>query len=171
MAQSSDGELLGRLDKYTLAILRVALYTGVGIYAALMVLTVVHGIGRYIFLLPVPGFIDLSCQMLLVACFLTVAYTMGLKGHITIWFIVDRFSPRTQAVIDSITYILCLVFAAVALWQAFVQGTFMMQQGQISGILHIPNFPFIYLVGVGYAMFSLAIVMHLIHLIPRAVKK
>ena len=171
MSQSSEGESLSHRDKRVTAICKAAHYGGTGIFVAMMIITVVHGIGRYGFDRPIPGLIELSSYMLVGGGILVGAYTMVLKGHITIGMLVDRLSERTQALIDSITYILCLVFAIVALWQAFVQGLFLMPTGQSSNILDIPVFPFLFIIGIGWGLLCLAIVMHLVHFLPRAVKK
>lgn len=142
------------------------------LFVALMApLTVVHVVGRYALDLPVPGFIELSSFMLLIAIFLAGAHTMAVKGHIDIGILVDRFSERTQAIIGSVTYFLCLVFVILAAWQSFARGTYLLQPMQTTSVLLIPQSPFLYIIGIGWALFALAILMQLIDFILRAVKK
>ena len=151
--------------------IRVALYAGMAAVVVMMLITVVHAVGRYAFDKPVRGIIELSGYLLVTAVFLIGAYAMLNKSHITIGLIVDGLSERTQAIIDSITFSIGLAFTIAASWQTFVQASYIMERGQESAILHIPNFPFYYMVGFGWVLFGLAILMQLVHAIGRAVKK
>ncbi|OGO20613.1 MAG: hypothetical protein A2144_02930 [Chloroflexi bacterium RBG_16_50_9] len=146
------------------------MYVGMGLVVALMILTVVNSVGRYGFDQPVLGVIELSDFFLLGSAFLVGAYTMVVKSHVAIGILVDRFPPRAQAVIDSLTLTFCLVAVIAAVWQSFARGIFMMHQGQATAILHIPRFPFYYVVAFGWALLAVAIIMRIAHLFPKAVK-
>lgn len=170
LSQGSE-DMLSRPERYIRDALKVCHYVGVGFIIAMMILTVVQSIGRYGFNHPIPGDIELSSFFLVTSTFLVCAYTMVEKRHVSVGLIADRFSPRAQAIIDSFTYILCLVVAIVAFWQSFVRGINMVQVRQSSGVLHIPIFPFIFIVGIGWGMFALATAIHLVHLLAKAVKR
>ena len=146
-------------------------YVGMIFVLLMMLLTTLHAIGRYIFGRPVPGLVELSSYMLVTMIFLTAPYTALVKGHITISVIVDRLSVRTQACIDGVIYLLCLAVSIIAAWQTFVRGLYIMEEKQVSTILSIPNAPFILLVGAGWLLFSLAILVHIINSISRAIEK
>lgn len=152
-------------------VLRRIHYVGMIFVLLMMILTTLHAIGRYIFGLPVPGLVELSSYMLVTMIFLTAPYTALVKGHITISVIVDRLSVRTQAFIDILIYLLCLAVSMIASWQAFVRGFYIMDEKQVSTILSIPNAPFILLVGAGWLLFSLAILVHIMNSISRALEK
>ena len=172
MSQGNENISIPRGERCLSAVLKVCHYAGSAVIVAMMLLTVVHAIGRYGFNLPVPGIVELSSYMLVTSSFLLSGYTMIIKRHISIGLIVDRFSERTQTIIDSFTYIICLAVAIAGFWYTLTRGIFMMQVGkQASGILHIPYFPFIYIMAVGWAMFALATVTHLVHLLIKAVKR
>lgn len=171
MSKSSKARLLARLEAGFGVAVKAALYVGMAAVVALMLLTVVHAFGRYALDKPINPIIELSSFLLVTAVFLLGAYAMFHKGHVTIGMIVDRLSARTQAIMDSITYLMSLGFTILACWQTFVRGTFLIHARQASTILHIPNFPFYYIVGIGWGLFSLAIIMHLVYSLHRAVKK
>ena len=152
-------------------VLRVLGDVGMWFVVAMMALTVVHAIGRYLFNLPVPGLVELSSFMLVVVIFLTGAYTQVVKGHISIGLVIDRLSERTQAIIDSGTYILCLAVAIVAFWQSVARGIYILEAGYVSVVLGIPPFPFLFIVAFGWGILGLAILMHLIHFFLRAVRR
>jgi len=157
-------------EKRIAGILRVLGYAGMAFVVAMMTLTVVHAVGRYAFNKPILGLVEMSSFMLVIVIFLAGAYTQVVKGHIRVGVVVDRFSERTQAIIDSGTYILCLALAIVALWQAVVRGIYIMEAGYVSIVLGIPHFPFLFIVALGWGIFGLAILMHLIHFLPRAIR-
>jgi hypothetical protein len=46
-----------------------------------------------------------------------------------------------------------------------------MEEKQVSTILSIPNAPFILLVGAGWLLFSLAILVHIVKSVSRAIEK
>jgi TRAP-type C4-dicarboxylate transport system permease small subunit len=143
---------------------------GVVLIVALMFLTVVHSLGRYGFNTPVPGLAETSSFMLIAASFLVIPHTQVLKGHISIGLLIDRLSPRKQAIFDSFTYIICLITAAVALWRTAVEANHMMQGGYESQILGIPEFPFMGFMSFGWGLLALTILLHLIHFIVKAVR-
>jgi hypothetical protein len=63
------------------------------------------------------------------------------------------------------------MFTVIAAWQAFVRGTYLLEAGQTSEILHIPHYPFLYLVGIAWTLFSLVIFLQLINYFMKMVKK
>ena len=171
MPESSKAGLLARLEAGFAIAVKVALYIGMAAIVAMMLLTVVHATGRYAFDKPVNAIIELSVYLLVTAFFLIAAYGMLTRSEITMGLLADRYPPRGQAVAEVICFLLCLVFTTAACWQTLVRGAFLIHARQASAILHIPNFPFYYVVAFGWFMFSLATLMQLIHAIGRAVKK
>ena len=171
MSFSEDKKPSPRILKVVENSLKTIHFVGMVFVLLMMLLTTLHAIGRYILGLPVPGLVELSSYMLVTMIFLTAPYTALVKGHITISVIVDRFSLRTQVIIDAIVYMLCLALCIIAAWQTFVRGLFIMEEKQVSTILSIPNAPFILLVGAGWSLFSLAILVHIIESVSRAIEK
>lgn len=153
------------------SVLTVLGYVGMAAVLTMTVLTVIHAVGRYAFNRPLLGNVEISSFLLIFAIFFSGAYTQVVKGHVSIGLIVDRLSERTQAIIDSITYILCLAVAIVASWQAVAKGIYVMGTGTVTSVLGIYPFPFMFVVAFGWGIFGLAVLMHLIHSVSRAVRK
>ena len=171
MSQNEDRGLRVSVERVTDVALKTLHYVGMVFALLMMMLTTVHAVGRYLFGLPVPGLVELSSYMMVTMIFLTAPYTALVKGHIAIGVIVDRLSERTQAIIDIFIYLLCLVVSVIAAWQTFVRGFYIMEEKQVSTILSIPNAPFIFIVAIGWSMFSVAILIHIVNSISRGVKK
>jgi TRAP-type C4-dicarboxylate transport system permease small subunit len=170
----SEGDSRGfvfDIERITEIVLKKIHYIGMVFALLMMLLTTLHAVGRYLLGLPVPGLVELSSYMLVTMIFLTAPYTALRKGHIAIGVLVDRLSVRRQAIVDIFIYLSSLVVSVLAAWQTFLRGFFIMQERQVSTILSIPNAPFIFVVGIGWSMFSLAILIHVIHSVSRAIEK
>lgn len=152
------------------SVLKVIAYVGMAAVLAMMIITVIHAGGRYAFNSPLRGNVEISSILLVFVIFFTGAYTQVAKRHVSIGLIVDRLSERTQAVIDSITYILCLAMAVVASWQAVVKGIDIMESGTLTAVLNISHFPLLFVIAFGWAIFGLAVLMQLIHSLPKAIR-
>jgi len=171
MSQVENEGFVSNIERITERVLKKIHYAGMVFALLMMLLTTVHAVGRYILGLPVPGLVELSSYMMVTMIFLTAPYTALVKGHIAIGVIVDRFPLRTQAIIDILVYSLCLVVSVITAWQTFVRGFYIMEEKQVSTILSIPNAPFIFVVAIGWSMFSVAILIHIVNSILKAVKK
>ena len=159
------------LERRIAAVLKVLAYAGVVIIVALMFFTVAHSLGRYGFNRPIPGLAEVSSFMLITASFLVIPYTQVLKGHLAIGLLIDRLSERKRAIIDSFTHIICLLTAILILWRSVVEAFRMMRGDYVTQILGLPEFPIMAIVAAGWGLLALAILLHLIHFILRAVRR
>ena len=171
MSESSESKALSRTEARIRRVLRGCHYGGMAFIIAMLFLTVVDASGRYSMDMPVRGSIELSSFFLIVATMLTGAYTVMIKGHITIGVFIDRFSERTQAIFNTVAYLLCSGFAIIAVWQTVIRANYLTIVQQGSGVLQIPFFPFYYLVAVGWGIFAVATIMYLVFSIRKAVNR
>lgn len=149
-------------------VIRICSYVGMGSIVTMMTVTFGHSIGRYAFESPVPGMVELSKVLLVLAIFMIIAYCQVEKGHISVGLIVDRMSRRKQAIVDSVTYTICFVTGSVALWRTIVKGIYVFDQGPRGAILGIPDAPFVMVVAFGWTILTIAIFLHLRHMYLRA---
>jgi TRAP-type C4-dicarboxylate transport system permease small subunit len=106
---------------------------------------------------------------------IVVAFALGYcaiqRGHIAVEIVMERFSQRVQAIVDSITGILGVGIFAIVAWQCLVYGTDMRRCGEVSMSVYIPLYPFIYGVGFGCALLCLVTLVDLIKALDKAVSK
>jgi len=159
------------IEKRVAKVAKIVLYIGMCNVIVIMFLTVSHAISRYIFNQPLFSLVSISSLLLAIMIFAVGAYTQVVKGHIIVGVIVDRLSERKRAIIDSFTYIICLVVLALAFWQSVLQGIFMVRAGTTSGILHLPQFIFFFIIALGWGVFSLVIVLQLRHMLFTAFRR
>ncbi len=111
--------------------------------AAMMFLTVADVSLRSLLNKPIKGSYELMEEMMLMACFLALAYCEAQKGHIRVSFIIDRLPAKARAWFDIVTDFFSLIVYALLVWQIFSRALELRNVGQITGLLSIPIFPFI----------------------------
>ena len=134
---------------------------GVTALTLLMLLTAVDVCLRYIFGRPITGAYELNEFMMAILVAFGLAYAAVQKGHINVDVILSRSSPRSQAVINSITALLSLGFFILMTWRCILYAEKMRGGGYESQSLAIPIYPFVYAVALGCAILVLVLLIFL----------
>jgi len=85
---------------------------------AMMLLTSLDVVGRLL-IRPIHGTHELTYLGLAVMVFISLGFTQGAKGHISVDVIVNRFPQRVQAIFDTISYLSALVIVSLMAWQTY----------------------------------------------------
>ena len=144
---------------------------GVGVLAALMVLTAGDVILRYVFNRPIIGSYDLTEYMMAIVVSFGLAYCAFLKGHVRVDIVVSHFPQRIQSAIDSITGLLSVFLFSLITWQCFVYMKLLFDSGLDSTVLLIPRFPFTGLVCLGSAFLTIVLLADLLEFLSKVVRK
>ena len=158
------------VERVTSPLIGIVRRGGLAILLLMMFLTVGNVVGRRFFKTPIPGTIELTELMLALVVFFAIAYTQVRKGHISIDVVVSRFSPRAQAIIDSITYFFSLGLFSLVTWQSAVHANRLFEGHNVSGVLSLPIFPFVIAVAVGSLLFCLVLLVDFLRSLAKAVK-
>jgi len=161
--------LLTWLEKFIFLTVEVMHKIGLVVLLLMMFLTVGDVIGRYFFSMPIPGTFEVTNLMLALLVFLTLGYTQLKKGHISIDVIMLRLAPRTQAIIDSVTYLASLVLFCLVIWQTALHAKRLYIGHEVSGILSWPIYPFIILAAIGILFFCFILMINLLYAIVKGV--
>ncbi|MDP2917208.1 MAG: TRAP transporter small permease subunit, partial [Dehalococcoidia bacterium] len=137
-------------------------YFGIVILAAMMLLTAVDVIGRYVFNRPLTGSLELTEFMMVILVAFGLAYTGLQKGHIDVDIVITRLPPKTQAVINAITNTLSLGLFALITWRSVLYGESLRVGKFVSSSLFIPIYPFAYLVALGSLLLCLVFLINLL---------
>lgn len=159
-----------RLERKVSRFLRLLLYIGIVCCFCMVFLTVRHTIGRYGFNSPTPGNAELTTLCMLVLVMLVIAFTQMRHGHIEIGMIVERFNPRVRLVVQAIIEVLVLLFLGWATVRTGIQAVEQITLGNVSNVLYIPNYPFLFLVTFGWATVIVAVLIQLIHTVRSLVR-
>ena len=137
----------------------------------MMGLSMVDVFLRYVFNQPVPGGMELSEYMMVILIAFSLPYTGLIKRHITVDLIISRFSPRVQAIVNSITTMASLCFFSVVTWQSGLYVKATVHSGWKSPMLGIPTFPFVGVVTISCGMLCLVFLADLLKSVYEAIKK
>jgi TRAP-type C4-dicarboxylate transport system permease small subunit len=150
---------------------RTLTWAGAASLAAMGLLTTADVIGRYFLNRPVEGAIELSEFALVLLVFLGLGST-GLTGNqVVVDIALERFGPRLRATSDAVNALLGLGFWALIAWRTTVQGREVALRGEVSTILAIPTYPFVYAVALGCGIMALALVGPLLAALSRTVRR
>lgn len=148
----------------------VLTYCALGVVAVLMLLTVADVTGRYLFNYPIVGTTEITEYLMV--CMLLAMAPCALKGqHVRIDLVMQFLPQKVQFILDIIFHIAALFTVAMLTWTSFKQSLTVLKYGAMSSMLKIPDFPFITVLVVSYAILFLAFGILLIQRIGEVVKK
>ncbi len=153
--------MLGYLEKMTDFLNRLLLVVG-GITLAGMVLLTCSNIFLRSVWAPIKGTYELMEFFGAIVTAFALGYTQIKRGHVGIDMVVNRFSTRTQRILNGINYFICMIFFALASWQIAKWATTLWKTGEITETLRIIYFPFTYGVALGCAVLSLVLLTDLL---------
>jgi TRAP-type mannitol/chloroaromatic compound transport system permease small subunit len=107
----------------------------------LMLLAVVQVVGRKFFNFPIPGYVDWVEMAMAIFCFLSIAYTQKLGGHVRMELFIGRFSGRLLWGLEVIGTLVAMWIIAVLTiygWDHFVRAWVI---GDSSIDIQIPIWP------------------------------
>jgi len=136
------------------------------ISAVIVVVTsviIVYGVAmRYAFDTPIDWGLELSIFMLVIATFMSAAYTQLKRGHVTIEVMDHILSPRTNRLRYLVSDILSLVFCAFVAWNAwaFFQEAF--EDGRVTNSTWAPKLwiPYVFM-ALGLTALSLQLIVQI----------
>ena len=137
----------------------------------MMLLTAADVILRYIFNRPVRFAGELTEFLLVVVVSLGLSYCAIDKEHVAVDVLAGKIPKRLQGIFNCFTGLLTLGFFLLIVWRSFAEMHGLSKSGITSLVLYIPVYPFYGLVGVGFALFTLVIMMDLTDSIYGVFKK
>ena len=143
---------------------------GVGFLVAMMMLTVADVFLRYAFNKPILGTIELTEFIMAIVSFSGLAWCAAKSGHARVTLIVHRYTKRAQGVLNAIAFMLCLSVVPLVAWQGFAASNHARITGKISFLLEIPAYPFYIVLGVGFTVLTLVIIVLFVKSLIEVVK-
>jgi len=156
--KKADMELL---DKISHALNQILVWIA-GIFLVTMILLTCANIFLRIVWMPVKGTFELMGFFGAIVTAFALGYTQIKRGHIGIDIVVDQFSAKTQRILNSINYSICMIFFAIAGWQVTKWATTLWKTGEITETLGIIFYPFTYGVALGCLLLALVLLVDLL---------
>ena len=136
---------------------------GVSLLAITLLATM--NVALRIFQVPVSGSYEVVSFLGAIVTAGALGHTQKRKDHIVVDILSDKFPSKVKRVLDRVSYLLILVFFSIVSWQTFVYGKRLMRTGELSETLKIAYYPFVFLVGIGFAVLALTSFLDLIETI------
>lgn len=130
----------------------------------LVMLVSAHVIGRYFFVLPVPGAVELIQYLMVCVGSLGFAYCAAQQEHVRVELFVERLPQGGRQFINFISLLLSFGIVALITWQSIMHAIDIWHSGSVSGVLKIPRFPFSIILSFSYVLFALELVIQLFRL-------
>lgn len=156
-----DSSLLSKADRaFNKLEAPLALISGLAILA-MMLLSVANVLGRKLFNLPVPGYIDWMQQAMPIAAFLGIALVQRNGGHIRMDLLIGKAHGRMLWFVEFISVLLILLVTGAMTygsWFHFLRGY---QNGDSSIDINLPLWPAKLLVPVALSLLAIRLMLQL----------
>lgn len=103
--------------------------------------------------------------------FFALAITHRVGDHITIDFLVEKFSTKAQNIVKGIIDLVIAVVLILMSLQIFDNGLRMMERNSQTTDLAIPVYPFVFVITITLFVFALTAILKAIHYFGSAVSK
>lgn len=128
--------------------------------AAMMFLTALDVIMRYVFNQPISAVPELV-EYLMVGCVsFGIAYCAYHKQHVTVDMFMILLPKRVQAFFNFITNAVAMLFILLTTWQSILYIKKIYSSNLASPVLYIPAYPFVAAVALGFGVFFVILVIH-----------
>jgi len=125
----------------------------------MMMLTVVDVSGRYFFNSPLTGTTEITIMLMVIVIFPALGWAATNRMHVRVVILSERLPRKVQRVLTITGFILSLCIFGIITWRCFLEAS---QVSKQTSLIHIPFSPFYWIMAVGMAIFTLAIIVILI---------
>jgi TRAP-type C4-dicarboxylate transport system permease small subunit len=146
------------LEKVNVFLNRILMVVGGVAVLALMALATIN-VGLRVVGVPFSGTYEFVGFLGAVVIAFALGYTQKRKDHIVVDILTEKFPKRVNRVLDGISYFVTMIFFAIVSWQVFVWAVKIWQSQEVSETLKVIYYPFIFSVAVGFAVFSLTLIV------------
>lgn len=119
-------------------------WVGLVAFVAMMLVTTIDVLGAKVFLLPLPGALDIMMMAQLICMSFAVSSALLLGRHVQVEVFVLLLPKRLQNNADCIVRFLGLILFILIVWRLFVYGYDLQVRGEVSPTIRVPLHPFAY---------------------------
>lgn len=136
-----DDSAISRADRALFAIERRLNLAGGILILAVMLLSVANILGRKLFNLPVPGFIDWLVQTVPLIAFLGIAYCQRLGGHIRMDLVVGMLGRRALWLFELLSVALIAALTVLLIYGSWNHAERAISLGDSTIDINLPTWP------------------------------
>ena len=128
----------------------------------MVAITCVDVIGAKLFLLPVPGCIEVVSLAQVATIVFAVAATQKRGGHISVEMFVSSFPPRIKAMVAGLVALLNLTLFVFLIYEGIGLGNEYLDAGEVTATAQIPIYPFAYAFSVALLPVAMMVLVDLV---------
>lgn len=151
----------GHLDKLITPINRNLAAVGAALVAVMALVIAVDVILRTLADHPLAWSIELEQFMSVLVVFFSIAYTLKKNGHVSVDIFSSKFSPKTDAVVNSIISVFGFYVFAILASENLGKMIDSYNYDEIAQVSHIPIWPFLLVIVAGSVLFCLVLLVNL----------
>jgi len=136
-----DDSRLSRTDRLFFRLESLLNFVGGTVIFLLVFLATTNVLGRWIFSLPIDGYVDWVEQAMAFIAFLGIAYTMRLGGHIRMDIMVSHLHGRLLWTVELISACLMLAVTLVLIYGSYLHFWRAFSIGDSSLDINLPTWP------------------------------
>jgi TRAP-type transport system small permease protein len=162
-------------DKLVTGPIKLMLIISAVLLFVMMMVRVVDVGGRYFFKMPLNGADEAVGFLLLCVIACAFSYTQREKKHIRVEVLTEHLSKSVQSILDITNYVFSVVISGLITWQLaeaakkFILG---LQGGApTSEILYLPWYPFYIILALGFAVYTLILLVDTVIAVARVIHK
>ena len=155
----SDDSLLSRADRLFYRFDKLLTLLGGIVIMLLVLLATVNVLGRWMFSLPISGYVDWVEQAMAFFAFLGIAYTQREGGHIRMDILVAHLHGRKLWIVELITTLLMLLVTLVLIYGSWLHFLRAYQIGDSSLDINLPTWPAKLVVPVALGVLALRLML------------
>jgi TRAP-type C4-dicarboxylate transport system permease small subunit len=145
-------------DRFT-SILNRGLACMAGISLVAMVLVTVGEMVFRMFGKPMAGTVETIGWLSAVTTAFALGYTQIHQGHISIDLFTRRLGPLLQVTVSMLVYLASTVLFVIVTWNVFRHAGVLRETGSLSETMKVIVYPWVYMVSVGCAGLTLALIV------------
>jgi TRAP-type transport system small permease protein len=142
-----------------------------GVLLLMMAIITFDVVGRNFFNNPLKGSYELTELSSAMLVFLALAITHRVGDHITIDFLVERFSEKARNLIQGVVELVIALVTLLMALQIYDNGLRMMERNATTAELALPVHPFLFLIALTVIIFTLTAILKAITHFRLAVNK
>lgn len=156
-----DSSAVSRVDRVFFKLESLLNLAAGCVIVALVALATTNILGRWLFSMPISGYIDWVEQAMAFIAFLGIAYTQRMGGHIRMDIFVGRFKGRWLWLTEFISTLLMLVVTSLLIYGSYLHFWRAYSIGDSSVDINLPTWPAKLVVPFALSILALRLVLQL----------
>jgi TRAP-type C4-dicarboxylate transport system permease small subunit len=152
------------LEKISRVLSVIFLWIAGAFMVAMILMTCANILSRLVWV-PIKGTFELMGFFGAAATAFALGYAQIKKAHISVDILVNRFSEKTQSILNGINYLISMMFFGIAGWQIARWAETIRETGEVTETLRIIYYPFTYAVALGCLLMALILLVDLLKIV------